>query len=119
VVEKSLSKENAMVNFKSVLVAAVGAASLGFAVVAGAQTSDQVPKLSVRYSAASLNTDGGVRQLYGKLVLAAQTVCAQPQVGPFPSSAELACRKRAVSEAVAQIHNTRLAEISAGHAKSV
>ena len=107
-----------MVNFKSVLVAALGAASLSAAVVAGAQTSDPAPKLVLHYSPTSLSTDSGVRQLYGRLVLAAEKVCAEPQMGPFPSSAELACRKQAVSEAVAQIHNSRLAEISARYTKT-
>ena len=107
-----------MVNFKSGLVAALGAASLSFAVVAGAQTSDQAPQLVVHYSAASLSSDSGVRHLYSRLVSAAERVCAAPQIGPIPSSAELACRKQAVSQAVAQIHNSRLAEISAGHSKT-
>ena len=104
-----------MVNFKSALVAAVGAASLGFAVVAGAQSSDAAPKLVVQYSPSSLSTDNGVRHLYARLVLAAEKVCEVPRVGPFPTSAELACRRQAVDGAVVQIHNPRLAEISAAH----
>jgi UrcA family protein len=117
VVKQSLLKGDVMVSFKSVLVAAAGAASLGLAGVAGAQTSAQAPQLVVHYSPATLNTDTGVRQLYGRLLSAAQKVCVEPQVGPFPSSAELACRKQAVSEAVAQIHNSRLAELSSRYTK--
>ena len=108
-----------MLNFKSVLVAAAGAASLSFAVVAGAQTSDAAPKLVVQYSPGSLSTDSGVRHLYAQLVSAAEKVCEAPQVGAFPSKAELACRKQAVDSAVAQIHNSRLAEISAAHSRNV
>jgi UrcA family protein len=106
-----------MANFKSVLIAAVGAAGLGVAVVAAAQTSDQAPKLVLRYSPTSLSTDSGVRHLYGRLITAAEKVCAEPQVGPFPSAAELACRRQAVAGAVSQIHNARLAELSAGYVK--
>jgi UrcA family protein len=107
-----------MVKFKSALIAALGAASLGLSVAAGAQTGDQAPKLVLHYSPASLSTDSGVRHLYDKLVAAAEKVCAEPQMGLFPTNAELACRKQAVSEAVAQIHNSRLAELSAGHSKT-
>jgi UrcA family protein len=106
-----------MVSFKSVLVAAAGVASLSVALVAGAQTSDRAPQLVVHYSPATLSTDTGVRQLYGRLVSAAEKVCAEPQVGRFPSSAELACRKQAMFQAVAQIHNSRLAELSARYTK--
>jgi len=105
-----------MVNFKSVLLAAAAAASIGFTAAAGAQTSDQPPKLVVRYSPASLDSDSGVRQLYGRLVAAAEEVCVQP-VGKLPSAAVIACRQRAVANAVAQIHNSRLAELSANYAK--
>jgi UrcA family protein len=105
-----------MVNFKSALAAGVAAVGLGLAGVAGAQTSDQVPKLVLHYSPASLSTEGGVRHLYGLLVSAAEQVCVQP-VGKIPNSAVIACRKQAVADAVAQIHNSRLAELSAGHSQ--
>jgi UrcA family protein len=108
-----------MINFKSVLVAAVGAASIGFAAAAGADTPDlPAPRLVVHYSPAVLNTDGGVRQLYGRLISAAEKVCVEPQVGKFASKAVIACRKQAVADAVAQIHNSRLAELSAGYTKA-
>jgi len=107
-----------MTNFKSVLVAAVGAASIGFAAAAGAQTPDaSVPKLVVHYSPALLNTERGVHQLYGRLVSAAEKVCEEQQVGRVPNPAVIACRKQAMTDAVAQIHNARLAELSAGYTK--
>jgi len=106
-----------MINFKSGLVAAVAAVGFGVAGVAGAQSSGQVPQLAVHYSPESLSTDSGVRQLYGRLMLAAQKVCVQPPVGRFPSHAELACRRQAVADAVAQIHNSRLADLSAAHSQ--
>jgi UrcA family protein len=117
VVEQSILKGNVMKNLKSTLVAVVAAAGLSVAGVAGAQTSDQAPKLVVHYSPASLNTDSGVHKLYSRLVLAAEKVCEVPQAGMFPSDAVLACRKQAMAGAVAQIHNSRLAEISAGYTK--
>ena len=107
-----------MTKFKSVLVAAVGAASIGFAAAAGAQSDAAAPKLVVRYSPASLSTDQGVRQLYGRLVSAAEKVCEEQQVGKLANPAVIACRKQAVAGAVAQIHNSRLAELSAGYSKN-
>jgi UrcA family protein len=108
-----------MINFKSVLVAAAGAASIGFAAAAGAQVPDApAPKLVIHYSPASLNTDSGARQLYGRLISAAEKVCVEPQVGKFESRAVIACRKQAVANAVAQIHNSRLAELSASYTKA-
>ncbi len=98
--------------------AAVAAVGIGFAAAAGAQTGDQAPKLVVHYSPASLDTDRGVRELYGRLVTAAESVCAQLQVGRLPTEATMACRKQAVADAVAHIHNSRLAELSAHRSKS-
>ncbi len=97
--------------------AAVCALGFGVASVAGAQTADAPPKLVIHYSPASLASDSGVRRLYGRLVSAAEKVCDQPQVGRFASSAVIECRKQAMAGAVAQIHNARLADLSAGYAK--
>jgi UrcA family protein len=102
----------------AVLMAAVCALGFGVASVAGAQTADtQMPKLAVQYSPATLASESGVRQLYGRLVIAAEKVCGEPAVGKFVNEATRACRRQAVADAVAQIHNTRLAEISAGNTK--
>jgi UrcA family protein len=100
------------------LMAVVCALGFGVSSVAGAQTADtQTPKLVVLYSPATLTSESGVRQLYGRLVLAAERVCGEPSVGKFVNNATRACRKQAVADAVAQIHNPRLAEISAGNTK--
>jgi UrcA family protein len=100
------------------LMAAVCALSLGVAGVAAAQGADSsAPKLVIHYSPSSLTSESGVRQLYGRLVSAAEKVCDQPQAGRFPSEAVLACRKQAMAGAVAQIHNARLADLSARYAK--
>ena len=105
-----------MVKFKSGLVAVLAAAGLSFAAGAGAQSTDEALKRAVQYSPASLDTDSGVRRLYARLVSAAETVCLQPD-GRLPSTAVLECRKQAVARAVAQIHNTRLAELNASRSK--
>jgi UrcA family protein len=97
--------------------AALAAVAIGFAAAAGAQTTDNAPKLVVRYSPASLDTDRGVRELYGRLVAAAEKVCVEPQVGRIPSEAAMACRRQAVIDAVAHIHNSRLADLSAQRSK--
>jgi UrcA family protein len=100
------------------LMAAVCALSFGVAGVAAAQSADPAaPKLVIHYSPSSLTSDSGVRQLYGRLVAAAEKVCEQPQAGRFPSEAVVACRKQAMAGAVAQIHNARLADLSARYAK--
>jgi UrcA family protein len=107
-----------MKNFKSAaLMAAACALGFGAASVAGAQTADAAPKLVIHYSPASLDTERGVRHLYERLVSAAEKVCDQPQVGRFASSAVIECRKQAIAGAVAQIHNARLADLSAGYVK--
>ena len=100
-----------MNKFKVALLAAVGAASLAAAGMAGAQSAD-APKLVVRYDAASLQTDAGVRHLYARLERAAEQVCPNASVGLFPSASVVECRKHAVEEAVAKVHNTRLATLS-------
>ncbi len=103
----------------AVLMAAVCALGFAAASVAGAQTADtQVPKLVVKYSEASLASESGVRQLYARLTVAAENVCDNLQIGRVANPAVLECRKRAVADAVAQIHNARLAELSARYTKT-
>jgi len=107
-----------MINLKSVLIAAVGAASIGFAAAAGAQAAaDPAPTLVIHYSPASLSTESGVRQLYSRLISAAEKVCEEPQLGRVTNPTVITCRKQAVAGAVAQIHNSRLADLSAGYYK--
>jgi UrcA family protein len=85
---------------------------------AGAQTANaHAPTLVLHYNPASLDSESGVRHLYGRLVLAAEKVCEQPQSGVFASSAVIECRRHALADAVAQIHNARLADLSAAYAK--
>jgi UrcA family protein len=108
-----------MKNLKwGVLMAAIGCFGFGVAGVATAQTAESsAPKLVLHYSPSSLTTESGVRKLFSRLVLAAEQVCGQSRDELFVSDAVLACRKQAVAGAVAQIHNARLADLSAGYAK--
>jgi UrcA family protein len=101
------------------LIAAVCAVGFGVASAAAAQTaSPGAPTLLVQYSPASLVSERGVRQLYGRLVVAAKKVCDDQQIGGIAANrAVLECRKKAVSEAVAQVHNQRLVELSTGYGK--
>jgi UrcA family protein len=107
-----------MKHFKSA--AALAAVVLGFGVAsaAGAQTPDaEAPRLVIHYSPSSLATESGVRRLYGRLVSAAEKVCPQPQVARWASDAVIECRRQALADAVAQIHNARLADMSAAYAR--
>lgn len=106
-----------MNKFKVALLAAAGAMSVAAAGMASAQSAD-APKLIVRYSAASLETDAGVRHLYARLARAAEQVCPQ-EFGVFPAASVVECRKHAVEEAVAKVHNTRLAALSNEESKRI
>ena len=107
-----------MNKFKVALLVAAGAMSVAAAGLASAQSAD-APKLTVRYSAASLETDAGVRHLYARLERAAEQVCPGGTVGVFPSAQVVECRKHAVEEAVAKVHNTRLAALSSSLSKRI
>ncbi|HEY2686439.1 MAG TPA: UrcA family protein [Steroidobacteraceae bacterium] len=100
-----------MNKFKVALMVAAGAMSIAATGLATAQSTD-APKLVVRYNAASLDTEAGVRHLYVRLERAAEQVCPNDTAGLFPSASVVECRKHAVEEAVAAIHNTRLAALS-------
>jgi UrcA family protein len=106
-----------MKNFKSAAAMAALVVGFGVAGVATAQTDADVPKLSIHYNPSSLATESGIRHLYGRLVAAAEKVCEQPQPGRWASDAVLECRRQAMAGAVAQIHNARLADLSAAYAK--
>ncbi|HTX24432.1 MAG TPA: UrcA family protein [Steroidobacteraceae bacterium] len=89
-------------------VAAMGAAS--------AAPSDSPPTVRVSYADLDLSTEQGVRTLYARIVTAADQVC------PYATMDNLilymksrACRKQAITEAVAHVGNPRLAAVSAEH----
>jgi UrcA family protein len=104
--------------FKVALLVLTG--SLGFAMAAGAATVDNgAPSLVVRYSTQSLATEGGVQQLYRRILGAAKEVCAEDSVRDLTAHARIeACRAQAVAHAIQHIDNTRLATLYAGSSKS-
>jgi UrcA family protein len=88
----------------------------GFAAgTAGASpASGDAPALAVRFSADMLATDSGARALYRRLAQAAEQVCpAQPTETRIVPAAVVKCREQAITAAVNQIHNQRLAAVHA------
>ena len=61
----------------------------------------------------SLDSEHGAKELYQKLVRAAELACPAPVTGTrLVSGAVLECRKEAVARAVQQINNPRLVAIA-------
>jgi UrcA family protein len=89
-----------------------GLSLAGTAVAADEQGTER--EATVRYSESSLATDEGARALYSRLARAAQKVCpAEPVYAHISTSSVLECRQKALSAAVAKIHNQRLAALHA------
>src|SRR6185437_12220187 len=84
------------------------------AVGAGAAFASPVeaPRQVVRYELASLSTDAGARALYARIAKAAEKVCPN-NYSLMTSSLVQECREQAVADAVAKIHNQRLAAVHA------
>jgi UrcA family protein len=87
-----------------------GIAAMG----AGASFASPVdaPRQVVRYDLASLSTDAGARALYSQISRAAKSVCPN-SYSLLTSNLVQACREEAVANAVAKIHNQRLAAVHA------
>jgi UrcA family protein len=84
-----------------------------------APPGNDAPSVVVKYSAQSLATDEGVKELYRRIMYAAKRVC------PDASFRELAavglaeqCRDQAAARAIRQIDNSRLAALYAAHSKN-
>jgi UrcA family protein len=90
-------------------------AAVGLAGAAGAASAEGTERAAtVRYSDASLATDDGTRALYNRLAQAAQKVCPiEPIYSHVSTTSVLECRQKALSAAVAKIHNQRLAALHA------
>jgi UrcA family protein len=85
-----------------------------------AATSVEVASVVVPYGDLNLNSERGVQQLQRRLVAAAKEVCGRHD----PRDLRLAgiardCMDGAISRAVAEVGNARLAQINAGRAKSL
>jgi UrcA family protein len=100
-----------------VLCGVVSATAAG--AVSAATVPDEVPRLVVRYPADSLETEGGARVLYRRLLRAAEEVCpANSADHPFLSSGVRHCREQAVAHAVYEIGSPRLAAVHAASTRS-
>jgi UrcA family protein len=99
-----------------ILSGVLGAAAAGS--VSAATPRDEVPRIVLRYSPDSLSSAAGARELYHRLVRAAEQVCPTDfSNGPFVSQAVRQCRAEAVARAVHDIDSPRLAEVYAGQVK--
>jgi UrcA family protein len=105
---------------KTVLLLLAGGLAAAAAGTAGAAPAADVPTDVLYYSPATLASDSGVQSLYHRIARAAEKVCEnQHESGTrLPSDAELQCRRHAVEEAVANVHNTRLAALADSRSKS-
>jgi UrcA family protein len=88
---------------------AVGALATGAA--GAAPVTDDVPRLTLRYSSDALATDDGARNLYHRIVRAAQEVCPLTPGTHLVSAAVAECRAQSVARAVREINNPRLAAL--------
>jgi UrcA family protein len=88
-----------------------GLGAVAAAGVAGAATADfDVRTLAVKYDPTALETDSGARQLYARITKAAADVC--PSFAPHLVSRDVQmCREQAIANAVAKVHNERLAAV--------
>jgi UrcA family protein len=84
------------------------------AVGAGAAFASPVsePRQVVHYDAAILSTDAGARALYAKISRAAERVCPN-SYSLLAGALVQECRQQAIADAVAKIHNPRLAQVHA------
>jgi UrcA family protein len=88
-------------------------------VASAAQPSSGAPRVSVYYSFNDLATEEGTRALYHRIARAAQSVCPSYDALDLQAwSASRECQRQAVSRAVKQIGNARLAAVYArAHAR--
>jgi UrcA family protein len=70
------------------------------------------PRQVVRYDLAALSSDAGARAVYAQISRAAKAVCPN-SYSLLTSTLVQACREQAIADAVAKIHNQRLAAVHA------
>jgi UrcA family protein len=97
-----------------------GLAGIMAAGTAGAATAgSDVPSIVVKYDAASLATNGGVNDLYRRIMYAAKKVCPTAAIQDLDAQRQVEeCRNQAVSRAIRQIDNSQLAALYASHLKN-
>jgi UrcA family protein len=71
---------------------------------------------TVSYDDLDLNRAAGVNALYNRLWVATKKVCVEPAVGDLKGKRTfIDCRSQAMSEAVADVHNSNLDEAYVAH----
>jgi UrcA family protein len=89
-----------------------GIGAVAAAGMASAATPDlDTPTLAVKYDPAALDSDAGARQLYARLATAAAEVCPNYDNPHWVTHQVQVCRERAIENAVAKVHNPRLAAV--------
>lgn len=108
-----------------IAVAATAAAGLLTSLAASAaehaNTADfEHARVAVYYGDLNLDTDSGVQRLQRRLVAAAHEVCGRPDPRNLRLASEAReCFDQAMVRAVAEVDNTRLAQLNAGRAKAL
>lgn len=101
--------------------AALAAAALilaATAIGAHAAAPAAAPTVVLHYHAAAAATESGARDLYRRIAFAALQVCPTPIESDLRGAAlARQCREDAVSRAVGQVHEQRVVEIAAAHAR--
>lgn len=94
----------------------VGAAAATTAGAAGSDTD--APAIAVKYDPTTLDSDGGARQLYARIVNAAAEVCPEYESPHWVTHAVQVCRDHAIAGAVAKVHHPKLVAIYRSNSKN-
>jgi len=94
-----------------------GVIAAGAAGAAG--TDSDAPSVVVKYSETSLETSGGVNDLYRRITVAARQVCPAVSIRDLVAQQQVAqCREQAIAREISQVGNPQLAQLHANHAKN-
>jgi UrcA family protein len=86
---------------------------IGSSIAHAATATEDVPSVTVQYSALDLTSDEGARNLYRRIATAAQAVCPEADQRDLDGFARSkACRSDAIARAVRDIHSPRLAALN-------
>jgi UrcA family protein len=95
----------------AVIAACVAVSAAGSARAAAVSA---VPTVKVRYADLNLATEQGSLALYGRIVAAAQQVCAPDDIRNLQAvAAARSCRQQAIALAVRDVHSPMLASVYA------
>jgi len=91
----------------------------GVMAAGAANAAEDVPRVAVKYTQESLATNAGVNDLYRRITMAAKAVCPDSSIRELSVLAQVEqCRKEAVTRAIRQIDNPRLAALHASRSKN-